>query len=68
MDINQAIETLDTFVSDSLDALDWSNQDLGKAEKAWALVKRKAVALEKLKESITQRIEEDSKYGYIRRS
>jgi|14_taG_2_1085336.scaffolds.fasta_scaffold118672_2 hypothetical protein len=54
MDINQAIKIIDLEI-DSLDGRLYGHQSV---VDAWALVKSKAVALEKIKESLTQRIEE----------
>ena len=46
--VNKAIETLDTFVSDSLNALDWSDKDLNKAEYGWSLIKKRLKEFEEL--------------------
>ncbi len=52
--VNKAIETLDTFVSDSLDALDWSDKDLNKAEYGWSLIKKRLKEFEKLEDCLKE--------------
>ena len=61
MDINQAIKILNLFVASKtmLDNLNWSKEDLDEVDEAWDFLKRETRKAVALKESITQRIEED---------
>ena len=52
--VNNAIETLDTFVSDSLDALDWSDKDLNKAEYGWSLIKKRLKEFEEVEDCLKE--------------